>query len=79
VSLAESSAFDGFRLLERPQSPRRRIEADLSSQRRHAAKSALDPFDTSHWVEKYPIAQSWRRNWERVIPFFAFPEAFRRI
>jgi putative transposase len=29
---------------------------------------------------KYPaIAQSWRRNWERVIPFFAFPEAVRRI
>ncbi len=26
-----------------------------------------------------PIAQSWRRNWERVIPFFAFPEAVRRI
>ena len=45
-----------------------------------AAKSALEAFDTSHWGEKYPaIAQSWRRNWERVIPFFAFPEAVRRI
>jgi putative transposase len=29
---------------------------------------------------KYPaIAQSWRRNWEHVIPFFAFPVAVRRI
>jgi transposase-like protein len=26
------------------------------------------------WGRKYPaIAQSWRRNWEAVIPFFAFP------
>jgi putative transposase len=24
-------------------------------------------------------AQAWRRNWDRVIPFFAFPEAVRRI
>src|SRR5271156_4874606 len=45
-----------------------------------AAKSALETFHTSRWGEKYPaIAQSWRRNWERVIPFFAFPEAVRRI
>ena len=31
-------------------------------------------------VPKYPaIAQSWRRNWDLVIPFFAFPEGVRRI
>ena len=30
--------------------------------------------------EKYPaIAQSWRRNWDLVIPFFAFPEGVRKI
>ena len=23
--------------------------------------------------------QSWRRNWEHVVPFFAFPESVRRI
>jgi putative transposase len=45
-----------------------------------AARAALEAFDASHWGQKYPaIAQSWRRNWERVIPFFAFPEAVRRI
>ena len=45
-----------------------------------AANIALAAFDASHWGQKYPaIAQSWRRNWERVIPFFAFPEAVRRI
>ncbi|WP_369678896.1 transposase [Sinorhizobium medicae] len=25
------------------------------------------------------MAQSWRRNWEHVVPFFAFPEGVRRI
>jgi transposase InsO family protein len=29
---------------------------------------------------KYPaIGQSWRRNWEAVIPFFAFPAEVRKI
>ena len=45
-----------------------------------AGKDALDAFDAGPWGKKYPsIAQSWRRSWEQVIPFFAFPEAVRRI
>jgi putative transposase len=45
-----------------------------------AGLAALDAFETGPWGEKYPaIAQSWRRNWDLVIPFFAFPEAVRRI
>jgi putative transposase len=45
-----------------------------------AAVARLAEFDASPWGEKYPaIAQSWRRNWEQVIPFFAFPAAVRRI
>ena len=45
-----------------------------------AGAKALDEFDASPWGRKYPaIAQSWRRNWEHVIPFFAFPEGVRRI
>lgn len=40
----------------------------------------LDEFDAGPWGQKYPaIAQSWRRNWEQVIPFFAFPGAVRKI
>lgn len=43
-------------------------------------QSALDAFAESPWGVKYPaIAQSWRRNWNLVIPFFAFPEGVRRI
>lgn len=45
-----------------------------------AAAARLEEFDAGPWGEKYPaIAQSWRRNWEQVIPFFAFPAAVRRI
>jgi len=45
-----------------------------------AGLAALDAFETGPWGEKYPaIAQSWRRNWDLVIPFFAFPEGVRRI
>src|SRR6476659_9174943 len=45
-----------------------------------AGEAALDAFDASTWGRKYPaIAQSWRRNWTQVIPFFAFPIAVRRI
>jgi len=45
-----------------------------------AAAAELDAFDQSEWGRKYPaIAQSWRRNWEAVIPFFAFPTEVRKI
>lgn len=33
-----------------------------------------------HWNGKYPtIVALWQRNWERVIPFFAFPAEVRKI
>ena len=45
-----------------------------------AGREALEAFASSSWGQKYPgIAQSWRRNWEHVVPFFAFPESVRRI
>lgn len=45
-----------------------------------AGQAALEAFETGHWGRKYPaIAQSWRRHWEQVIPFFAFSEPIRRI
>ena len=34
----------------------------------------------AEWGDKYPsIAPSWRRAWQEVIPFFAFPPAVRKI
>ena len=45
-----------------------------------AGLAALDAFEEGHWGRKYPaIAQSWRRHWDQVVPFFAFSEAIRRI
>jgi transposase-like protein len=39
------------------------------------ARRRLDEFDRGELGRKYPmIAQSWRRNWEEVIPFFGYPE-----
>jgi putative transposase len=41
---------------------------------------ALEAFEAGDWGRKYPaITGAWRRNWDRVIPFFAFPEAVRKI
>ena len=45
-----------------------------------AGEAALAAFETSEWGRRYPaIAQSWRRAWGEVIPFFAFPGEVRRI
>lgn len=45
-----------------------------------AGKTALEDFADGPWGRKYPaIAQSWRRNWSQVIPFFAFQDEVRRI
>jgi putative transposase len=42
------------------------------------AQCALDAFGEK-WDLKYPtISQLWRKNWERVIPFFDYPEDIRR-
>lgn len=44
------------------------------------ARHALDAFDQGPWGRKYPpIAASWRRHWEEVIPFFAYPADVRKI
>ena len=45
-----------------------------------AAAAALDEFERGAWGQKYPtVTASWRRAWDRVIPFFAFPPAVRRV
>mgnify|MGYP001767089370 FL=1 len=45
-----------------------------------AGAAALDAFAAGEWGRKYPaIAQSWRRAWGEVVPFFAFPKEVRRL
>jgi putative transposase len=45
-----------------------------------AAEAALRAFEEGPWGQRFPtIVAAWRRAWERVIPFFAFPPAVRRV
>jgi putative transposase len=45
-----------------------------------AAQEALEEFASGHWGSKHPtIVQSWRRAWQNVIPFFAFPPDVRKV
>ena len=45
-----------------------------------AAMAELEAFSQGPWGEKFPtVAAAWRRAWDRVIPFFAFPPAIRRV
>ncbi len=45
-----------------------------------AAQAALDAFERGPWGGKFPtVVAAWRRAWDRVIPFYAFPPAVRRV
>jgi transposase-like protein len=44
------------------------------------AEERLREFENSPWGKKYPaIAATWRRHWERVTPFFAYPPEVRKV
>jgi len=43
------------------------------------AEIARDDFELT-WGDKYPaIVRSWRDNWDKIIPFFDFPQDIRRV
>ena len=45
-----------------------------------AARAELDAFAEGAWGQRFPtVTASWRRAWEQVIPFFAFPAPIRRV
>ena len=44
-----------------------------------AAEQALEAF-AARWDKRFPsISRSWRENWQRVIPFFAYPPEIRKV
>jgi transposase-like protein len=44
------------------------------------AEVALDAFATGPWGTRFPtVAAMWRRQWQQVIPFFAYPPEVRTI
>lgn len=61
---------------------RKKVAADLKriyhSTTAEAARSELDNFGET-WDQKYPlISKSWKRHWEGIIPFFAYPDYIRK-
>jgi len=45
-----------------------------------AAQAELDAFAQSPWGRKFPtVTAAWRRAWDQVIPFFAFPPPIRKV
>jgi putative transposase len=66
-----------------PWKQRRLVAADLrpiySAPTAEEAARRLEEFG-KRWDGAYSsISQLWRRNWERVIPFFAFPADIRKV
>jgi len=45
-----------------------------------SAEAELDSFAAGPWGTKFPtVVAAWRRAWDRVIPFFAFPPPIRKV
>ncbi|QXP90260.1 IS256-like element ISMca5 family transposase [Methylococcus capsulatus] len=45
-----------------------------------AAAAQLDVLEAGPWGQKFPtVVATWRRAWDRVIPFFAFSPAVRKV
>jgi putative transposase len=61
---------------------RKEVAADLkliyqSATRTDAADQLLE--FAEKWDETYPmVSQIWQRNWERIVPFFAYPREIRK-
>lgn len=44
------------------------------------ALAELDAFEQGPWGKKFPtVVAAWRRAWDKVIPFFAFPAHIRQV
>ena len=70
----------GLRELEGSQGAGRRAQADLHGAQRRGGSRRIDAFEQGPWGRKFPtVAAAWRRAWDRVIPFFAFAPAVRRV
>jgi putative transposase len=62
---------------------RKEVAADLKiiyqAPTAEQAEMSLMDFEEK-WDKTHPsIGQSWRRNWERIIPFFAYPPEIRKV
>ena len=66
-----------------PWKDRKELCADLKriygSDTLEGAELALQAFEEK-WDDKYAmVGQLWRRHWDRIIPFFAYPKELRKV
>ena len=62
---------------------RRQVAADLKTIYKattvEEAETNLEAFEQK-WAQNYPtISKSWRKNWEHIITFFAYPAEIRKV
>jgi putative transposase len=56
------------------------LKAIYTAASAEAAREELEAFAQGPWGQKFPtLAPSWRRVWDQIIPFFAFPPDVRRV
>jgi transposase-like protein len=56
------------------------LKAVYTAPSAEAALAELDAFEQGEWGQRFPtVVASWRRAWDKVIPFFAFPPAVRKV
>lgn len=66
-----------------PYKEKKAVAADLkkiyNSSTLELAEQGLDDFELT-WGDKYPaIVNSWRNNWDKIIPFLDFPGEIRKV
>ena len=55
------------------------IKAIYRAETAEVARQRLEEFE-DEWGKRYPaIGQAWRRNWEHIVPFFAFAPGIRKM
>ena len=58
----------------------RELKAIYRAETAKAAAKRLSEFEAGPWGKKYPmIVESWRRNWQQIIPFYGYPPEVRKI
>ena len=56
------------------------LKAIYTAPSAEAALAELDAFEQGAWGQRFPtVVAAWRRAWDKVIPFFAFPPAVRKV
>ncbi len=76
---APGAAHVALRVVEAEARSGRRSAPIYTAPTAEAAELALEQF-AAKWDKSHAaLSQVWQRNWQRVIPFFAFPTEIRKV